>query len=234
MKRQAHPKAKTRHAKMRKADTVVERNWQRVLNWQSVLLSSDLLTGITSFQAYGLHEDMFVFVSLRNSTTKLSWREFLPTICRRIHAVLAPWLATHGASRLPKLFACFDNMFPLTMLHAIATSDLPLLHFLHENFEVFCHEQLLLLDTAAQLNNLLALQVLLERGHIDCTTNAMDHAAVHGNLEMLEFLHTKTIGHFQILKRAISGGLGGRRERPHCPKCSWRFKSHTSQSCFAN
>ncbi|KAF0684830.1 Aste57867_23218 [Aphanomyces stellatus] len=152
--------------------------------WKHVLLCPELLDAITAYQGQGLYLDMVPFTTVDRRCIHM----FLDTRIRQIHAVLAPWLTTHGRKRLSKLFASLDFMPSLTMLHAIATSDITLLDHLHNKFDrtLFVGN---FIDFAAHVNNLPVLQLLHDAGHTDYTTKAIDLAAGHSNLDMVRVLH---------------------------------------------
>ncbi|KAF0688044.1 Aste57867_20301 [Aphanomyces stellatus] len=161
--------------------------------WQLVLLSTELLGIITSCQPDGIYEDMQVFTTFNKWATtgdrlpKYYTNGDISTKLMCIDAVLTPWLAIYGISRLPKLFACLVHMPSIVMLHAVATANQTLLHFLLRN----CYYQALNihppLDAAAITNNLPLLRELYHFGYTS-SSYTMVFAAGHGNLEMVQFL----------------------------------------------
>ncbi|KAF0684424.1 Aste57867_23595 [Aphanomyces stellatus] len=104
----------------------------------------------------------------------------------RLHKTLTPWLETHSFARLPTLFQCLPRMQSMVAFDAIWHGDVPLLQSLlalGHRFEGH------LLDVASHENQFAVLQLL--HGHTGCTTDTMDWAAGHGNLDMIQFLHQR-------------------------------------------
>ncbi|KAF0688199.1 Aste57867_20165 [Aphanomyces stellatus] len=107
---------------------------------------------------------------------------------QNIDAPFAPLLAMYDLSRLPKLFVCCPRMPPLVMLHA-AKSNFPLIRFLQNQFSRQFLDKHRSLNVAAYANNLPLLQDLHRQGY-NGSSVAMQCAAGHGNLEMVQFLRT--------------------------------------------
>ncbi|KAF0717462.1 Aste57867_2277 [Aphanomyces stellatus] len=165
-----------------------------------VCLSTELMRLIGQFQD-GVFVDMQPFVDL---DVPRPWRhdesdhptsrcrvdlldDSFPCILDAANVALAPWLASYGFSRLDKLFGCLDHMRPLVMLHAISHANLVLLDFLDATFSLTSFHGNVI-DVAAFLNQYAVLRFLHDHGHRGCTSDAMDHAARHGHLVMVDFL----------------------------------------------
>ncbi|ETV99018.1 hypothetical protein, variant [Aphanomyces invadans] len=137
--------------------------------WTQVILSSDMMAMIASYQN-GIAQDMLPFLVFDPRRLRRRGADMKALLTMdHVHEMLTCWLQAHDVSRLRRLF----DRLGLHTLFNLAT--------LRGNF----------LDVAAHTNNLAVLQFLHERGHVGCTTAAMDAAAKHGNLEMVEYLHKR-------------------------------------------
>ncbi|KAF0688400.1 Aste57867_19977 [Aphanomyces stellatus] len=162
-----------------------------------VLLSPPLMAIVASFQP-GLFNDMrpFRFLAMPDTFRRpltldnITLLDRFRRVQHHVHAVLTPWLAAYSVSRLVSLVAALPRMRLLVMLHALCNRDLDLVRSLDQLFSVrsFCGN---LLDIAATMNDLPALEFLHAQGHPGCTPAAMDAAAKHGNLPMVIFLHRR-------------------------------------------
>ncbi|KAF0718887.1 Aste57867_1417 [Aphanomyces stellatus] len=213
-----------RHNEKKKSNGV---GWHALPStWMCVLGSPTLMSAIATFQR-GVFADMMGLLDLECNVPTMAQ---LNKTIRDAQALLAPWLLMHGTTRLLKLFACFDVnvLVPVVVIHAISTSDAPLLGFLvaHVNPNLLLSGRVSFVDVAAMLNNLAALRLLY--GTARCSSRAFDYAVEHGNLEMVQFLHTNsspterfsaravmlaaTHGHLEVLAYLLQHGMPQRGE----------------------
>ncbi|KAF0718532.1 Aste57867_1634 [Aphanomyces stellatus] len=120
----------------------------------------------------------------------------------RVDALLAPWLATFGISRLLPLFKCMSHMRDIAFLHAVYQGRLDVVRYLDDAFGIhsFCYNAL---DIAATRGHLDVLEYLHDRDYVGCTKVAMGGAALHGHVHVLAFLHRKR--HEGCFRGALDG-----------------------------
>ncbi|KAF0713371.1 Aste57867_4380 [Aphanomyces stellatus] len=172
-----------------------------------VLAQPDVLRVIASFQD-GLDRSMKPLADMELPTlhTRTCRWESGDVVARdrltagtmsAFHAAFSSWLSDHGMFSLPRLFACLPRLVEAVVRDAIWFNDLPLLRWLQVNVTTLAGS---LVDVAAMNNQLEMVVVLTESGHDGCSSDAMDWACEHGNLNMLQFLHAH--------KRPLCTGYG--------------------------
>ncbi|KAH9195943.1 hypothetical protein AeNC1_002092 [Aphanomyces euteiches] len=149
----------------------------------SVFSSRDLAAVVFSFQ-HGLYQDMMSFMHLPRSTDC----EFSKLLMASVNAVLAPWLDTHGTSRLSTLFDVLPDVGRLVVMHAVITGRMDVLAYVDRWYSLKAFD-IDLLDLAAWSNQLDVLKFLHSIEHSGCSRFAMDTASAHGYLAIVEFLH---------------------------------------------
>ncbi|ETV99017.1 hypothetical protein H310_08490 [Aphanomyces invadans] len=158
--------------------------------WTQVILSSDMMAMIASYQN-GIAQDMLPFLVFDPRRLRRRGADMKALLTMdHVHEMLTCWLQAHDVSRLRRLFDRLGYMRFLVAMDAVYYSNISLLDRLHTLFNLATLRGNFL-DVAAHTNNLAVLQFLHERGHVGCTTAAMDAAAKHGNLEMVEYLHKR-------------------------------------------
>ncbi|KAF0697555.1 Aste57867_11766 [Aphanomyces stellatus] len=153
-----------------------------------VLQSPELVGLILPFQE-GIYEDMVPFCRLTLPTLpdpdKLNDPDVDPDFAA-LHAVLSPWIARFGTSRLDKLFACQRHMHHIVLLHSIYYCVVDHVFYLYDN-DLFFATYYPHIDLAA-INGQARLLPFLD--HIGCrgTMKAIDGAAQNGHLEVIQWL----------------------------------------------
>ncbi|KAF0694539.1 Aste57867_14579 [Aphanomyces stellatus] len=226
----------------------------------AVLLSEDLFDRIKVFQ-HGMHLDMRPLKALTPvSPGILQGCSHLTNECRaameRIDALLTPWYAAHGTSRIPCLFRWFKHTYGVVATHAAYFGKLETLEYLHDVYTIRFFRDLPLWNVAAANGHLHVLGFLhthlyvsyyqsaaltcagasgalaavdwLHSHSILCDIiDAQDMAAEFGQLEVLQWLHARGIGEI------TTWGMDRAAKNGHIDVLAWLY-DHTNVTCTTN
>ncbi|KAF0696198.1 Aste57867_13030 [Aphanomyces stellatus] len=165
-----------------------------------VLTSPDILRNIQSYQD-GIFYDMLPFLAYDKPLNVVGCADVDATL----HAALAAWYASFASSsRLHKLLDCLPHMSVLILRDAACAGNMDVLHALHDRFDLTTMVESVFCDVAARYGQL---DVIFFCVKIQCLNrwsafSAVTEAALHGHLDVVEFLVTtfpqpypKAMGH---------------------------------------
>ncbi|ETV82202.1 hypothetical protein H257_04912 [Aphanomyces astaci] len=179
----------------------------------SLLLSPDLMHVVVAYQ-HGIQDDVRPFLEFAIVSSPDAIDSAYVSIVNQCHAMLMPWLATFGPSRLGKLFECIPAMHHLVACVAICSVDHPLLvHCLRQQPQSSAN----LLGMAAYANNTRACEYLIAHNHTRGALDAMDWAAINGNLDMIVQLRHAPRNHSGAIQQCLDKGLQGAALNGHRP-----------------
>ncbi|KAF0715343.1 Aste57867_3420 [Aphanomyces stellatus] len=164
----------------------------------AVFLQLGLMRTISAFQD-GLYPDMQALADLEIPVAhtiecRARWSMALrdssaSTKMQAFGRAIQTWVCDHGSLRLAQLFACLPRLAPAVARQAVWTHDFKLVGSLHDLIDLRTLPDKLV-DMAAQRNDFEMVTYLnVDIGHMGCTSDAMDWACEHGNLELVMYLH---------------------------------------------
>ncbi|RHY22720.1 hypothetical protein DYB32_009415 [Aphanomyces invadans] len=123
---------------------------------------------------------------------------------QHVRHVFEQWYATHGDARLPLLLATLPQLTPIVILHAIAAGKKHIMDTLHLNVDD--HDDLV--AVAAASGHLDAIVQLHAVAYESGTSAALVVAAMHGHLNVVEYLAKHRRPHQKQATRAIDAAAG--------------------------
>ncbi|KAF0686471.1 Aste57867_21748 [Aphanomyces stellatus] len=198
---------------------------------QNVLGTRELVAAICAFQA-GIPHDVMTFRQFKciriplllEQTCHLLEEDVASArdpaiVFAHVHAVLRPWLDTHGTTRLPLLFASIPHMQTLVPLYSVYVHDIALQSVLALQFPpLFLHPSVL--RFAAKRGSIETLTHLHSRGYppdndMSLLTAMMSTAAKAGHVHVVAFAIEAMSHDVDLLSHAYGQALVGAATHGH-------------------